>query len=139
MKAVFSQAISARNVLIDGVRRNVLGNRLVELRVEAGNVRTVGKLLEARLHNLERTPVVQWREVAKLLNCLVRILVDDLNVFVISSMHDPVAYKGEVVFAAHFVELVVVHQFMQDRGKRGIVTFTRLTRLFTVNDGFSVS
>lgn len=73
---------------------------LVEARIEIRNIGRTGEFFVYNLHNLERSGIVQWREIGELLEVVVRRYINHLGMKVIPAMHDTVANELYVFLAS---------------------------------------
>jgi hypothetical protein len=71
VEAVLAQAVGARDLLVDGVCADVLGDGGVELAVEAAHVARLGEVLDAQPHDPQAVGVVERRQVVEALQFIV--------------------------------------------------------------------
>lgn len=65
MEAVLAEVVAARDLLVDGVGADVLGNGGVELTVKAGDVARVGEGFDAQMHDSQAVGVVERRQIVE--------------------------------------------------------------------------
>lgn len=110
MEAVLAQAVLAGNLLVNRVGGNMARNGCMELRVEAGDISSTRQLLHTRVHNRQRSAIVQWCQLAQLFEAMVSLLGDGFGLFVVSPVDDPMASNGHVLGGADLMKLVVINE-----------------------------
>ena len=115
VEPVLAQVVAARNVLVDGVRADVLGDGVVELRIETGNVeRRLGQVAHAAVDNDQAGRVVQRGQVVELLQVVVGLVRDQLGPDKVAAVHDAVTHVGDVFFGGDLGHAGVVDQGLEE-------------------------
>ena len=114
VEAVLPQVVAPRDVLVDGVRPDVLGDGVVELAVEAGDVEgRLGQIAHAAVDDDEGCRVVQRRQVIELLEVVVGLVRDQFWADKVAAVDDAVADVGDILLAADLGHAVVVDQGLE--------------------------
>lgn len=113
MEAVLAQAVAARDVLVDRVGADVLGDGGVELAVEAGDVAGAWQRLHTELRDAEAVCVVKRGQVVEGLEVVVRAVGYGLRLGVIPAVDDAMAHDAHVVLASDLGQVAVCNESVE--------------------------
>lgn len=113
VETILAQTVAARDVLVNGVGADVLGDSGVELAIEAGDVACPGEVLDAQPHDAEAVRVVERRQIVQGLQMVVGAVGYQLRLGVVAAMNDAVADDANVVLAFDIRQVLVLDEGVQ--------------------------
>jgi hypothetical protein len=96
VEAVFAEFVLLRDGLVDGICADIVGDCVMERRVEVGDVLSFWEDVGYCADDCECGRIVEWREIGELFDVVVCLFVDDLRFGVVASVYSSDSFSSLV-------------------------------------------
>lgn len=114
VEAVLPQLVFLRYHLVNRVRADMLRDGRMERAVKVRDIRRMRQDLADRAHDAQRGRIMQRRQIAQLLDMMVRLPVDDLAPGIVAAMHDAVAREVDILLLRQLGQAFIPGQVVED-------------------------